>query len=194
VYADRRARAFVDTVQGGVYRRVALETVGGFAPDVPVAEDEECNWRLRLAGYDILLDNGLQFEYTTRSSWRELFRQYRHYGAGRVRVVKKHPRYLRLRHVIPGGFVAVVATLTALSPLSATARTILGASLVAYGSAVTGASVAVTRDADRSLTLPIAASFVALHIGYGVGLLGGIASACAASLGLHTPTDTFAAR
>lgn len=194
VYADRRPRAFVDSVQGGVFRRAALEAVGGFAPSVPTSEDEECNWRLRRAGYDIVLDNSLRFQYTTRSSWRALYRQYRHYGSGRVRVVMLHPGYLRLRHVIPGGFVAVVAALAALSTISSPARTMLAGSLAAYTAAVAGASLAATRDADRSLAPSVAACFTALHIGYGVGLVGGIGSACAASLGLRSPSDTVAAR
>jgi glycosyltransferase involved in cell wall biosynthesis len=194
VYADRRPRAFVDTVQGGVFRRAALEAVGGFAASVPAGEDEECNWRLRRAGYDIVLDNSLRFEYTTRSSWRTLFRQYRHYGSVRVRVVRMHPGYLRPRHVIPGGFVAVVAALAALSPVSSRARTMLTGALATYTAAVAGASLAATRDDDRSLTPSVAACFTALHVGYGVGLLGGIGSACAASLGWRTPSDTVAAR
>jgi succinoglycan biosynthesis protein ExoA len=194
VYADRRARAFVDTVQGGVYRRAALEAVGGFEPSIPTGEDDECNWRLRLAGYDILLDTSLRFEYTTRSSWMALFRQYRHYGECRVRVVARHPDYLRLRHVVPGVFVAVVATLAGLSPISPSARRMLAISLGAYTAGIAGASLAATRSTDRSLALPVAASFTALHVGYGVGLLGGIASASAATIGLHRPLDTVAVR
>lgn len=194
VYADRRPRAFVDTVQGGVYRRAALEAIGGFASSVPTGEDEECNWRLRRAGYDIVLDISLGFEYTTRSSWRALYRQYRHYGAVRVRVVASHPDYLRMRHVIPGGFVALVAVLAALSPISSAARGLLAGSVATYASAVVGASLVATRDSDRSLTPSVAACFTALHLGYGVGLVGGVGSACAAAIGLYTPPDTVAAR
>jgi succinoglycan biosynthesis protein ExoA len=194
VYADRRSRAFVDSVQGGVFRRTALETIGGFAPSAPTAEDEECNWRLRRAGFDILLDSSLQFEYTTRSSWSALYRQYRHYGSGRVRVIRLHPDYIRPRHLIPSGFVALVAALTALSPINSAARRMLAGSLAAYTAAAAGASLAATRNDDRSLTPSVATCFVALHLGYGIGLLGGIGSVCAASLGLHRPADTVAAR
>ena len=80
-------------------------------------------------GYDIMLDCSLRFEYTTRSSWRALYRQYRHYGSVRVRVVMLHPDYLRPRHVVPAGFVAALATLAALSPSSTLARTVLAGAL-----------------------------------------------------------------
>jgi len=194
VYADRRERAFVDTVQGGVFRRVALAAVGGFASSVPTGEDEECNWRLRRAGYGILLDRSLRFEYTTRSSWRAVFRQYRHYGSVRVRVVGLHPGYLRVRHVVPGVFVAGLASLGVLGAVSPRARRLLGVSVASYGVAVLGASVAATRGADRSLTPQVAASFTALHFGYGVGVLGGVGSAAAVSLGLVEPVDTVSER
>jgi cellulose synthase/poly-beta-1,6-N-acetylglucosamine synthase-like glycosyltransferase len=195
VYADTRTRALVDSVQGGVYRRDALRAVGGFAPSVPTCEDEECNWRLRRAGYDVVLDCDLRFEYTTRSSWRALYRQYRHYGSGRVRVVRLHPDYLRPRHVIPGGLVATLAMLAGISPISSTARTMLVRTLAVYAAAVTGASFAATRDSDdRSLMPSVAAAFTALHVGYGVGFLGGVGSVCAASLRLRRPSDTVAVR
>ncbi len=194
VYADRRERAFVDTVQGGVFRRAALAAVGGFAPSVPTGEDEECNWRLRRAGYDILLDGSLRFEYTTRSSWRAVFRQYRHYGSVRVRVVALHPGYLRFRHVVPGGFVAGLASLGALGAVSPRARKLFAVSVATYGAAVAGASVLATRGADRSLAPRVAACFTALHFGYGVGVLGGVGSAVAASLGLVEPADTVSVR
>ena len=53
VYADKRVRADVDTIQAGVYRRGPLEEVGGFRTDMLVGEDEELNWRLKKAGYQL---------------------------------------------------------------------------------------------------------------------------------------------
>ncbi len=70
VYADERTRADVDTIQAGVYRRAPLEEVGGFRTDMLVGEDEELNWRLKKAGYRLVLDTSVRFVYTTRSSWR----------------------------------------------------------------------------------------------------------------------------
>ena len=76
VYADERTRADVDTIQAGVYRRAPLEQVGGFRTDMLVGEDEELNWRLKKAGYRLVLDTSVRFVYTTRSSWRAVFRQH----------------------------------------------------------------------------------------------------------------------
>jgi len=91
IYSDKRERAEVDTVQCGVYRRAALEEVGGFRTDIPHGEDEEVNWRLKKAGYRILLDTALRFRYVPRGSFDALFTQYRNYGRSRVRVLSIHP-------------------------------------------------------------------------------------------------------
>lgn len=175
IYSDRRERAFVDTVQGGVYRRTALKEIGGFATTMLVSEDEECNWRLRKAGYLVLLDTGLRFTYSTRSAWSAVARQHCNYGRSRVRVVRAHPDYLRPRHLAPPTFVAVTAALTLGAAFSARARVALAAVLASYGAGAAAASLAAARGQDLSLAPYVAASFTAQHLGYGVGVLGGIA-------------------
>ena len=96
-------RADVDTIQAGVYRRAPLEEVGGFRTDMLVGEDEELNWRLKKAGYRLVLDTSVRFVYTTRSSWAAVFRQHRNYGQSRVRVLAAHPDFLRPYHLAPPG-------------------------------------------------------------------------------------------
>lgn len=91
----------VDTVYLGVWRRETLEEIGGFAPDVPANEDFELYYRLRRAGKRILCDPQLRSRTRVRRSWRELWRQYRRYGRGKARVLRRHPRSLRPRQVPP---------------------------------------------------------------------------------------------
>jgi succinoglycan biosynthesis protein ExoA len=193
IYADRRPRAYVDTVQGGVYRRAALDAVGRFGTAYRAGEDEECNWRLRKAGYDVLLDTGLEFTYTTRSSWSALFRQHRNYGFSRALVVVSHPDYLRVRHLMPSAFVTSVAAETVAGLAGRRARRALAATLVAYGASVGAASAAATRD-DPSLAPHVAAAFVAMHVGYGLGLVAGLSSVVGAALGFMTPRVTVVRR
>jgi succinoglycan biosynthesis protein ExoA len=173
-YASDEDRVVVDTVQCGVYRRAQLDEVGPFDPNLPYVEDEELNWRLRQAGYDILLDNRLRFHYVTRPSWQATYRQYRNYGEGRVKVVAKHPDYLKPYHLVPAGFVATMAALVALTPFSRPARRALAALASTYSfAAVAAAIAAVVRSprSERDLVPRVAAIFVALHVGYGVGML-----------------------
>jgi glycosyltransferase involved in cell wall biosynthesis len=168
VYASTAQRAEVDTIPYGVFRRAALAQVGPFDEGLPVAEDEDMTWRLRQAGYKILLDSSLSQEYVTRPSFRAAFEQYRVYGRMRVRVVRKHPDYLRPYHLVPAAAIAGGAALAALAPFSRAARRMLAAGVLAYGGALGAAALAT----DRRRAPRVALAFLALHGGYGVGMVG----------------------
>jgi cellulose synthase/poly-beta-1,6-N-acetylglucosamine synthase-like glycosyltransferase len=186
VYADERTRAEVDTIQAGVYRRAPLEEVGGFRTDMLVGEDEELNWRLKKAGYRLILDTSVRFIYTTRSSWGAVFRQHRNYGQSRVRVLDAHPDFLRTYHLAPPALVATLAGLALASPFSRRARGALVAIVLAYGAGAGGAAVSSTRDRPE-LAPRLLACFPALHLGYGLGMLEGAAQLLGARLGLGQP-------
>jgi cellulose synthase/poly-beta-1,6-N-acetylglucosamine synthase-like glycosyltransferase len=166
-YAIRGDRRFVDSVQCGVYRRSVLERVGPFDPLMSFGEDDELNWRVTQAGYRILLDRGIRFHYVTRSTWRAAYRQYRNYGEARVRVVQRHPAFLRPHHLAPALLVTGGATLAAASVVSSPARRLLAAAIAAY----TGVALSAGARAAPAGRLRVAAAFPALHLGYGVGML-----------------------
>jgi succinoglycan biosynthesis protein ExoA len=161
-YAIKGDRQFVGSVQCGVYRRSVLERAGAFDPAMNFGEDDELNWRVVQAGYRILLDRGIRFHYITRPTWRAAYRQYRNYGEARVRVVRRHPAFLRPHHLAPAVFVAGGATLAAGSVVSSVARR----TLAAAGAAYVGAALVAAGGRPR-----VASAFAALHIGYGVGML-----------------------
>lgn len=182
-YAGTRERAQVDSVQCGVYRRTALDEVGWFNPVMNFGEDEELNWRLRQARYDILLDRRMAFHYVTRPSWRAAYRQYRNYGEARVRVVREHPGFLRPHHLAPAALVASAAALMAAAPLSPAARRGLAALVTAYAAGAGAAGTATARSREPALSLRVAACFGALHLGYGIGMLRGLAQLAAEARG-----------
>jgi succinoglycan biosynthesis protein ExoA len=175
VYAGKAAREFVDTVQCGVYRRSALDEVGFFDEDMNYGEDEELNWRLVRGGYKILLDETMRFHYVTRNTWLALFRQYRNYGRARVGVVRKHPDFLRTRHLVPAAFVAFLAGLAAAAPFSTGARRVLAATAAAYAAAAVASSFEAAGRRRPAVTARVAACFSALHLGYGIGTIAGFA-------------------
>jgi cellulose synthase/poly-beta-1,6-N-acetylglucosamine synthase-like glycosyltransferase len=167
-YAIKGDRQLVASVQCGVYRRSVLERVGAFDPAMNFGEDDELNWRVVQAGYRILLDRGIRFHYITRSTWPAAYRQYRNYGEARVRVVRRHPAFLRPHHLAPAAFVAGGATLVAASTVSPVARRLLAAAATAYS----GAALVAARGRPR-----VASAFAALHAGYGVGMLRALSDA-----------------
>lgn len=174
-YADDRSLAFVDTVQCGVYRRDALSRVGNFDPRMNYGEDEEVNWRLRQAGYRILVDERIRFQYFARPTWPALYRQYRNYGAARVAVMSKHREFMRIHHFVPALAVCTAVALAASAPFVPIARYVALGGIAAYGSLALFFAAAAAGPRDPALVGRVAAAFLALHCGYGVGMLRGLA-------------------
>lgn len=177
VYAAPDTLVETDTVPWGTYRREALVDAGGFDIRMEHGEDEELNWRIRRSGGRILHDPQIRFRYVPRSSLVGVLRQYRDYGRARVRVVSEHPDFLRARHLAPAAMVAGAGALAAAAPFSRVARSGLKGSLGAYAAATTVFALDAARRDDVTLAPLVAACFPALHVGYGVGTLGGIAHA-----------------
>lgn len=169
-YAGSTERAYVDTVQCGVYRRAALEEVGRFDPEMNFGEDDELNWRLREAGYDILLDTAIRFHYITRGDWSGAYRQYRNYGYARVGVARAHRGYLRPYHLAPAAAAVGAGALALASPRSSLARLLLLFGIGTYGAAAAGFAIEAAKP-QRSQAPRVAAAFLALHAGYATGML-----------------------
>ena len=174
VYTLAEVAQDTDTVQCGVYRLTALNEVGGFDPGLPFGEDEELNYRLRQRGWRIRLEPEMRFRYQVRPAVSSLFRQYFRYGAARVAVVRKHPGFLRAKHAAPAILVVTLAggALLAVTPQWRVVGIAPWAGYTALISIGTGYIAAANRFARVDL---IASSLVALHIGYGLGTLAGIA-------------------
>lgn len=187
VYAASGTREIVDTVPWGIYRRTALEGVGGFDPAMNHGEDEELNWRLKQQGKRVMLDGAIRFEYVPRSSLKGAFDQYRDYGRARVKVVSAHPDFLRARHLAPAALVLTIAALAAASPFSKLARVglvlLTGAYLLASGAG----GIAYGGGGGAKFKLMTALCYPALHFGYGVGTLEGIARALVYRDGVDRP-------
>ena len=99
----------VDTVYLGVYRREALERVGGYDESYLRAEDWEMNHRIRQAGGLIWFDPRLKVTYRPRASVRALAIQYFNYGRWRRVICREHPGTANLRYLTPPIAVAAMA-------------------------------------------------------------------------------------
>jgi len=164
-----------DTVQCGVYRRAALEDAGGFDPLLPYGEDEEVNFRVRERGWRIWFQPEMEFAYRVRSSIGTLFRQYFRYGRARVAVVRKHPRFFRLKHALPSLLVAVLTLGFVLMPLPGGFG--VGAAIWLCYLAIVGIGSVYLAVRHRFARADlIATSIVALHSGYGLGTIRALVS------------------
>jgi cellulose synthase/poly-beta-1,6-N-acetylglucosamine synthase-like glycosyltransferase len=161
----------VDTVYLGVFRRAALERVGGFDEGQVRNQDYELNWRLRESGGTVYYHPDLAVAYTPRSGLRSLWRQYFQYGIWKRVMLHKHPRSLRWRQLAPPGLVAGLAGSAVMpaTPWPWVAAIVPGAYLIA----LLGATLLEAGRRHDAAALALPAVLPAMHLSWGLGLLVG---------------------
>ena len=102
-----------DTVYLGVFRREALERVGGYDESFERAQDWEMNLRIRQSGGTVWFTPRLRVSYRPRPDVRRLSRQYFDYGRWRRVVMRQHPGSASARYLAPPAALVVVAAGTA---------------------------------------------------------------------------------
>ena len=138
-------------------------------------QDDELNLRLIRSGGKIWQSPAIRSWYYPRASLRALFKQYMQYGYWKVRVIQKHRLPASIRHLVPGGFVALLLMLLLLSPFSASSLVALCWTISLYCSANICASLYACRNRENLKYLPVMPIvFSAYHFGYGYGFLRGI--------------------
>jgi succinoglycan biosynthesis protein ExoA len=130
-----------DTVYLGVFRRSALERVGGYDEAFARAQDWEMNYRIRSTGGTVWFSPALRVTYRPRPALGALALQYFHYGRWRREVMRRHPGSVNLRYLAPpvaligfvGGLVVGVAGLRWAFVLPAAYAVLVTAGAVAIG-------------------------------------------------------------
>lgn len=161
-----------DTVYLGVFRRAALDEVGGFDETLVRNQDYELNHRLRGAGWLVWFDPDLEVVYRPRSTPGALAGQYFQYGQWKREVVRRAPASLRWRQVVaPAAVVANVA-----GALAGLRWRGLLAVPAAYLAATVAAALVEQRrqhlDAATTARLPVA--FAVMHHSWGLGAIVGV--------------------
>ena len=103
-----------DTVYLGVFRRAALERVGGFDETMHRAQDWELNYRIRKTGGLIWFTPDLSVTYRPRSSLSAVAKQFFHTGQWRREVIRRHPETANKRYLAPPVAVILLAVGTIL--------------------------------------------------------------------------------
>jgi glycosyltransferase involved in cell wall biosynthesis len=162
-----------DTVYLGVFRRTALERVGGYDESFARAQDWEMNYRIRETGGLVWFTPRLRVGYRPRRSLSALAKQYFHYGRWRREVMRRHPESINLRYLAPPlavlGFAAgLVVGLAGWWP---------GFMLPAgYLVLTLGGAVTISRGLPLRARLLLPAVLVTMHFAWGVGFLSSIRS------------------
>jgi hypothetical protein len=164
-----------------VYRRSAIERVGGFDEAFLRAQDWEMNHRIRSAGGIIWFQPRMRVSYRPRASLRALGRQYFHYGRWRRVVSRQHRGTINLRYLAPPLVVLAVGCGLAvgLSGIGAAAAGFSAAGWLAlalvlpagYLCGVLGAALVIGRGLPARAAASLAAVLVTMHLCWGTGFL-----------------------
>lgn len=169
-YLDREE--LVDTVYMGAFRREVLEAVGGYDEEFVRNQDDELNYRIRHAGYGILLSPSILSSYTPPNSLRRLWKsQFYQYGLWKVRVIQKHPGSLQGRHLPP--LILVLGLLGSAISFALLRRRWLLAPVFLYSAGLAAAAAWTARRSPRLFPV-LFAVFGCMHLGYGTGFLVGL--------------------
>lgn len=162
-----------DTVFMGVARRDVWNEFR-FDEEMDRNQDDELSYRLLDAGRVIICNPAIRSVYWNRASLRSLWFQYFEYGMWKVRVLQKHPRQTKLRHLAAPGLVLTMGITAVSAPFSGLARG--GYALVASGYLFANVAASVTAGlrsrGPHALMLPVV--FATLHFAYGVGFARGV--------------------
>ncbi len=160
----------VDTVPFGCYSRALWQELNGYDDDLFVVEDGDFNFRVKQAGYRVILDPAIRCTYFPRRRMRTLAQQYFRYGWWKIPLLTKHPDAIRIRQIMPFGFVSMILLLAVGSVFLPIAKVLLLLLVAIYGIAVFAGAFPVARRAgDLRLWLFVAFAYVVIHFAWGLG-------------------------
>ena len=164
----------VKSVFHGAYKREVFDKVGGFNENLVRTEDNDMNYRIREAGFDIWFHPDILSYQHTRESLGKMLRQKYLNGYWIGRTLGVTPGCVSLYYLVPLAFLIAVIVTTVLALLG---YPLLGKIMwCMYGAfALFSTVMAVIHDEHRSILfvfLPVL--FFLLHISYGAGTFFGI--------------------
>lgn len=163
----------VDTVGTPMYRRDVFDIVGLFDEELSRNQDDEYNYRVVKAGYQIWLNTNISISYYVRSGISKLFKQYLQYGYWKVYVNKKLKAVTTTRQLFPIIFILFLLLYPLVLFFNTTLFWLYPGVLCIYLIITLFYSIKVSSGIN-SITPVAALSFLCLHFGYGIGYLEGI--------------------
>ena len=166
----------VDTVAFACFKKELWRELGGFDESLLTNEDYEFNYRVRRHGKIVLLDRVEHCDYFARATLRELGQQYWRYGQWKARMIRLHPRSIKLRHLVAPGFVLSLPLLAALGIWLRPAWLMLLAELALYMlmSFVFAAQISLRSASGVRLIFLLPLVFLTIHVTWGSGALLGL--------------------
>jgi len=163
---------YVDTVAFGAYRREVFDKIGLFDEELVRNQDDEFNYRVIKAGFNICLSPAIRCKYYVRAAFDKLARQYFQYGYWKVYVNSKHKAVTTSRQLVPMFFVLYLFLAWIPSIFFPLWALLYFAGLFVYTSGALYFALKKSRQLNE--VLGITYSFLILHFNYGAGYIKGI--------------------
>ena len=96
---------FTDTVTSPLYPIRVFKTIGLFDAQLVRNQDDDFNYRIKLAGGKIYYEHSISLRYFVRASFKNVFKQFYQYGYWKVFVNKKHQAVTTWRQLVPPFFL-----------------------------------------------------------------------------------------
>lgn len=136
-------------------------------------QDYELNYRIRQAGGKIYFTPDIKSVYYGRPSLLKLWKQYFQYGFWKTRVLRKHPKSVKVRQLVAPMFVLSLICGMLLIPFR-WGRFILFSVSMSYGLATSLASIIIGYQSGWRYAMLLPIVFVILHVSWGLGFLWGM--------------------
>jgi len=163
---------FSDHISFACYRKEPVLEVGNFDPEFWCGQDAELDLRLLKAGYKILYTPETKVYHFKRSSVKSLSRQMYRYGIARAKMVKKHPKSLKIFHLFGSGFILGIVILLLLTLFRIIPIWVIPLLVLVYVLLCVFSSFEVTK--KPSIVVASILFYFLIHISYGAGFLRGL--------------------
>ena len=156
----------------GIFRKSALERVGGYDESIIRGEDWDLAQRIKASGLLVWFSPELTVTYWPRSSWTELLKQFYSTGVWRGELTRRDFSRTSLRYFIPP---TLVLSLLAGNLLASLGFAFGWLPLLAYLTAVTAIGF-------YSRLSPVPLTLATMHISWGVGFIVGYLKGAAGTI------------
>jgi GT2 family glycosyltransferase len=171
----RRNAGYVNTSAFTLYRKDVLNSIGLHDENFEMAQDLEINWRIRKAGFKLMLSpNAKVYYYRRHDSFRGLFKRMTKYGLGKAFFIRKHPDSFNISFCIPSGILILILSLLLVNILPDIVYFSILALVACYAAAVATSTFFLCikyRSLKHVLAAPI---YFVEHIAFGIGFLAGL--------------------
>ncbi|MBN2423435.1 MAG: glycosyltransferase family 2 protein [Calditrichaceae bacterium] len=170
-YSD--TECLVETINYGMYRKSMIDQVGPIDEKILRGQDWEFNYRIVKKFGKMIFSPSIKVYYYARSNFRKLWKKQFDAGFWKIYIIKKHPKSLLFRHIIPLVFILTLFALFFISILTANYLALI-ILIILYILINIVYSFIIASSESYKLFFYLVFSFFIMHFAYGIGSIKGI--------------------